>query len=48
MVEKEIATRKEEFEEELLAIERRMTTDVGPRGDIRDRLDMVKVILTTC
>ena len=43
VVEKEIATRKEEFEEELLAIERRMTTDVGPRGDIRERLDMVKV-----
>ena len=48
MVEKEIETRKEEFEEELLEIERKMTAHLnrshdGPRGDIRDRLDMGKV-----
>ena len=45
---KEIETRKEEFEEELLEIERKMTNDLdrsrnGPRGDIRDRLDTSKV-----
>jgi len=45
-VEKEIETRKEEFEEELLAIEKRMSLDLsngrtnGSRGDIRDRLDL--------
>ena len=49
LVEKEISTRKEEFEEELLEIERRMTHDLdrnrgGPRGDIRDRLDTSKVM----
>merc|ERR1740116_137705 len=43
----EIATRKEEFEEELLEIERKMTNNLdrsrnGPRGDIRDRLDTSK------
>ena len=48
LVEKEVATRKEEFEEELLEIERKMTIDLdrsrnGPRGDIRDRLDTSKV-----
>ena len=48
LVEKEVATRKEEFEEELLEIERKMTHDLdrsrnGPRGDIRDRLDTSKV-----
>merc|ERR1712110_493048 len=47
LVEKEVATRKEEFEEELLEIERKMTNDLdrsrnGPRGDIRDRLDTSK------
>ena len=49
LVEKEVATRKEEFEEELLEIERKMTNDLdrsrnGPRGDIRDRLDTSKVM----
>ena len=48
LVEKEVVTRKEEFEEELLEIERKMTHDLdrnrnGPRGDIRDRLDTSKV-----
>ena len=48
LVEKEVATRKEEFEEELLEIERKMTANLdrsrnGPRGDIRDRLDTSKV-----
>ena len=44
LVEKEVATRKEEFEEELLEIERKMTERMnGPRGDIRDRLDTSKV-----
>ena len=48
LVEKEVATRKEEFEEELLEIERKMTNNLdrsrnGPRGDIRDRLDTSKV-----
>ena len=47
-VEKEIETKKEEFEEELLNIERALSNDLdrsrsGPRGDIRDRLDMGKV-----
>merc|ERR1712176_1558911 len=47
LVEKEVATRKEEFDEELLEIERKMTHDLdrsrnGPRGDIRDRLDTSK------
>jgi len=47
LVEKEVATRKEEFEEELLEIERKMTANLdrsrnGPRGDIRDRLDTSK------
>merc|ERR1712025_1150487 len=39
--------KKEEFEEELLNIERALSNDLdrsrsGPRGDIRDRLDMGK------
>ena len=48
-VEKEIETRKEEFEEELLDIEKRMSLDLnngrsnGSRGDIRDRLDLGRV-----
>ena len=47
-VEKEIETKKEEFEEELLNIERALSHDLdrsrsGPRGDIRDRLDTGKV-----
>ena len=47
-IQKEIETRKEEFEEDLLTIERKMTSgqdqDRSRTGDIRDRLDMKKVI----
>ena len=46
-VEKEIEKKKEEFEEELLSIERKMSHDPdhdrSRTGDIRDRLDMSKV-----